>query len=1240
MTALDGCENNCTLSGTPVVTCPNLPVAPAMGTCTVTPGDGNKLFHAVVLASDKTYVGGQVLVDAAGTITCVACDCSASAGAATATKISCANGVLSPGLINTHDHMSYGHGPYIPTAANASERYEHRHDWRVGGAAHDNHTKISSQAATIPANLRWSEMRQVMSGTTSVVTGGSYSTAGNMGMLRNLDSPNGQEGLGEGTVNSETFPLNDSSGVELTTGCAYPSPGVDKPTVIPAMAAYLPHVSEGIELSAQNEFHCVSSSMGGGQELLTPRTGIVHGIGLHASDIGLMALKGTGLIWSPRSNVSLYGDTASVPVYLHMGVNVALGMDWVISGSMNMLRELKCAASLNEQRFNHVLSDEQLWRMATSAAADITQTGEKIGRIQTGKVADLAIYRQQGSKTHRSVIDAEAADVVLTMRGGKVLYGDAPVVMAFDTTNGCETLDVCGVLKSVCAKREFTTPSSATVPAQTLAELQTANATNYPLFFCTAPANEPSCDPTRAARNVKNGSTSYTASSATDSDGDGVPDSSDNCPAVFNPVRPMDNGKQADQDNDGKGDACDICPLNANVLTCAAVDPNDADGDGIANMTDNCPADANPTQADQDNDGKGDACDSCPAPNPGAQACPATLYAIKTPAGGLVGQHVSLGNVLVTAVAPTGFFLQVHESETGYTSRDYSAIFAYKPGSGLVAGDRVNVTDAVPTDYFGQLELAQVVLPVSPDGGTAIISGGNLLPAAVAVANPADVATDGGSAAKLEGVLVTVSNVTVANASPPLGAGDVAPSFEFEIDGALRVDDFVYRLPTAPVTGQQFASVTGVLNFRNGLMKLEPRGAADVVAGPPLLASVEPTQSYVREGASTTLPTPLQVRLTNVWTSDITVNVSSTSATQLLVGDGGVIVVPMGSLTAEIPVTGLLQGDAGVTATLGASMKSTPVRVIGLTETSALVSLAPATANVAPGGKVTFTVRLDLPPSADTLVSLALTPPGFGVAPAMVTVGANQLEASFDVTADPQATGNGTLTATLGASIKTAGIAVQAVSTDHLVISEVSPAGLNPTDGGPSGAGDEFVELYNPTAMNVDVSGWKLQYKSATGATWQDKATLPVGTVIAPRSYFLIASKSYTGPTAPDLRSAVDLGLSGTVGHVRLGTQDVSSAKVDPEEVDRVGYGTTADYTEGSGKLAALPNFACTYERKATPGSTAASMNDGGLDVLKGNGLDTNQNADFTQSDGGVVPGDFVIRTSRDPQSSASSLEP
>jgi carbonic anhydrase/acetyltransferase-like protein (isoleucine patch superfamily) len=70
-----------------------------------------------------------------------------------------------------------------------------------------------------------------------------------------------------------------------------------------------------------------------------------------------------------------------------------------------------------------------------------------------------------------------------------------------------------------------------------------------------------------------------------DTDIDGVPDSSDNCPDDINP-------DQADNDLDGMGDACD----------------NDDDNDGVLDGVDNCPFDDNPDQTDVNGDGFGDVC--------------------------------------------------------------------------------------------------------------------------------------------------------------------------------------------------------------------------------------------------------------------------------------------------------------------------------------------------------------------------------------------------------------------------------------------------------------------------------------------------------------------------------------------------------------------------------------------------------------------------------------------------------
>ena len=104
------------------------------------------------------------------------------------------------------------------------------------------------------------------------------------------------------------------------------------------------------------------------------------------------------------------------------------------------------------------------------------------------------------------------------------------------------------------------------------------------------------------------------SSLSVDGDGDGVPDSCDNCPNAS-------NTDQSDLDFDGQGDACDLCTqdpdndvdgdgLCATVDACPLDPDNDIDGDGRCALEDNCAITPNPDQADGDGNGIGDACEA------------------------------------------------------------------------------------------------------------------------------------------------------------------------------------------------------------------------------------------------------------------------------------------------------------------------------------------------------------------------------------------------------------------------------------------------------------------------------------------------------------------------------------------------------------------------------------------------------------------------------------------------------
>jgi len=1169
----DGCEVTCTPTSGASTTCKVL--APlASGTCSVTAGGAARLITGTVLTPDMIYRGGSVLVDDKGTIACVGCACEGQAEGATV--ITCPTGVVSPALINPHDHITYAQNPpYNDTG----ERYEHRHDWREGK---NGHTKISTPGSASADQIRWAELRFLMGGAASTVGSGSVA-----GLLRNLDKSADELGLNQKAVDFDTFPLGDSNGTQLASGCGYPA--INKSASIAGDDAYLPHVAEGINAFATNEFTCVSGTANGAQDLVSAKTALIHSVGLTAPDYADIGKLGGTVIWSPRSNITLYGDTAIVPEAARLGVRIALGTDWIATGSMNLLRELRCADSVNKTYFAGFFTDQALWRMVTVDAARATATDDAIGVLSPGKVGDVAIFDGRTHADFRAVIDAEPQDVVMVMRGGKVLYGDASLVSGAGGAT-CDTLDVCGTPKEVCLQDEFGKNFSA---------LKAAVGSIYPAFFCGTPDKEPSCVPRRTTS--VQGSTIYDGTpSPTDADGDGIDDAKDDCPRAFNPVRPMDGGKQADFDGDGQGDACDPCPLEAGVTACKAFDPNDSDGDGVANGTDDCPNAADPAQADADGDHKGDACDPCPnVANPGALACPGSIYDIKK--GTIApGAEVSVASQLVTARNASGFYLQTKSGDPGYAGTDYSGIYVFATGNTVKAGDRVSITTSTVQNFNGQIQLTGAQVSV-------VTSAGEAPPDPVAALS-SDVATGGPRAAALEGVIVTVAQATVSDVSPPPGAGDTAPINEFVVDGSLRVNDALYLTAPFPAVGDVYTSLTGILEYRNANSKLEPRSAADVVLGPPRLTAFNEPSSFVRVGQSAvpTLPTPLAVRLTHAALADTFVAVTSSDEQSLTVVGGGVTVLA-GQSSAPLSVNGLAQAaSVTLTATLGTDTQTATVRVVDAAEQPALASLTPDPATVAPGGTTTFTVTLDLPsPAGGTTVALALDPTNAGTIPASVTVAQDQTTATFDYV-DASVVSGATLTATLGAVAKTAQIQVQA-PTGHLVINEV-----NYDDVGADTA--EFVELYNASSGPISLTGYSLVLVNGSNNAVYKTVDLSAAGTLDPGQYLVVCSPPVVS-SVPAGQKTLDLGTD-SAGVIQNGSPDGLAIVSNGALVDALSY-------EGAMTAAVVPGVGTVslVEGTVLPTNVADSNTATGSLCRIPSGTDTNNAATDWKFSTTVTPG-------------------
>jgi len=180
-----------------------------------------------------------------------------------------------------------------------------------------------------------------------------------------------------------------------------------------------------------------------------------------------------------------------------------------------------------------------------------------------------------------------------------------------------------------------------------------------------------------------------------------------------------------------------------------------------------------------------------------------------------------------------------------------------------------------------------------------------------------------------------------------------------------------------------------------------------------------------------------------------------------------------------------------------------------------------------------------------------------------------------------------TIIAFLTAAILTIGSFLTGSS--QVVISQVYGGGGN------SGATyqNDFVELFNRGGSSVSLSGWSVQYASATGSSWS--VTALTATTLAPGQYYLIklASSGAIGallPTADATNTGVN--LSGTTGKVALVNTTTALSGTCPTGAtiqDFIGFGTTPNCNEGGTNAPAPSNT--TADIRASAGCTDNNVN-------------------------------------------------
>jgi cytosine/adenosine deaminase-related metal-dependent hydrolase len=188
--------------------------------------------------------------------------------------------------------------------------------------------------------------------------------------------------------------------------------------------------------------------------LIRPGVSIIHGTALHQTDFQEMAKNNVGLIWSPRSNLELYGDTTDVRTAKQSGVKIALAPDWSPSGSDGILQELKYAAAWNAGQYPKIFTDAELVQMVTLDAAQLAKLDDKIGTLQSGRFADLLVIRSDEMDAYRALLHADPLNVRLVTVGGSPAYGDAEMMRDLVPESQLQSLQLCHTARFVDLETE------------------------------------------------------------------------------------------------------------------------------------------------------------------------------------------------------------------------------------------------------------------------------------------------------------------------------------------------------------------------------------------------------------------------------------------------------------------------------------------------------------------------------------------------------------------------------------------------------------------------------------------------------------------------------------------------------------------------------------------------------------------------------------------------------------------
>jgi 5-methylthioadenosine/S-adenosylhomocysteine deaminase len=318
------------------------------------------------------------------------------------------DGYIYPGLIDLHNHLPFD---FLPLwKIDADKPFRDRYEW----------PRLRSYELEIstPANLlaiingvelvKYCEVKSLIGGVTTIDGYSKFKGTYAAWLLRNVEvEPFGSL---EPPIFQSVQPIRPDEFLDY-------SKKMDKGNAV------IYHLAEGISKGLMKEFDDLKN-----HNLIRDKLVAIHCNALGKKQLVDFGQKGVTLVWSPLSNLLLYGSTAKVSFAKKNGVLICLGPDWSPTGSKNLLWELKVADLINKRGLGKIFSDKELVDMVIINPAKAIRWDDRVGRIAPNYVADILVTKRLNKDPYRSLIKATEKNIRLVTTEGRPRFGDLDLI--------------------------------------------------------------------------------------------------------------------------------------------------------------------------------------------------------------------------------------------------------------------------------------------------------------------------------------------------------------------------------------------------------------------------------------------------------------------------------------------------------------------------------------------------------------------------------------------------------------------------------------------------------------------------------------------------------------------------------------------------------------------------------------------------------------------------------------------